>query len=370
MLVKQWQLVTILCIIHLGVLVPAEECDMTKVRDCYEEINDDVLNALDRSLANTSYIENFCKKNDTSQRCEEQLAACINPDPPLKAMQALYITTRQRACGNGGSRQADADEEDAVNDSKDEKVCSYKQLKRCLQRQITRIQIKTKKRVAKNQPPPSWIYGPICRKTRQSCHQHSTLESCPPVLQEAIGRMEDSMNTAQELLCKDNQTLLRNLLQSYKFWNVTHFSRCATTITVVHIADYLFATKRLLSECRKMKTKMFGCLRESYTSADEAYPKPDVDGAIKVLAAFLDRMQCVDARDLSDNTNNEEHHNYLGNRDEDMEGEPDAVVTKTSGNGIHKAFEDLPDAATSSVILTTGTVALLSINVILAQFLV
>lgn len=115
---------------------------------------------------------------------------------------------------------------------------------------------------------------------------------------------------------------------------------------------------------------MYGCLRESYAPADEADPKPDVDGAIKVLAAFLDRMQCVDARDLSDNSNNNENHDFLGDSDEDMEGEPDAVVTKTSGIGNHKAFEDLHDAATSSVILATGTVTLLSINVIFAQFLV
>lgn len=368
-LLENWQLIIILSIVDGAVLVSPEGCDTMKVRECYGNVTENLYNAQEQRHANMSALEDLCKANDTAQRCEEDLARCIDSDPSVRDFQKQYTGTLEDACTSTGFRDSETHEEGTTNDAaKNESKCWYKQLRRCLQRQINQIRTKMGKIVARKEIPKPWTYAGICRRTRKSCHQISTVDACPQVLQDAISKMEDSMNTAQALLCKDNQTLLRNLLQSYKYWNVTDFTRCATNIKVVHIADYFFATKRLHTECRKLKTKMVRCLRDSYSSIHDAQPKPDVAGATKVLEAFLDRMQCVRAQSLSDDIKSDENTNPQSDNSDDPEGQPDAGGTKTSSFANLTAYQGLNGGATSFDIPASASVALLSINFIFVLF--
>ncbi|KAL1478789.1 hypothetical protein MTO96_052381 [Rhipicephalus appendiculatus] len=352
-----------------GALVAAEVCNVTNVRECYSKISNHLYDAIEQRFVNMSALEDLCKANDTAQHCEEDLTPCIDSDPSLQAVRTQYTSRLEDVCPRTGFRDSETDEEDTTNDEEqNESKCWYKQLRRCLQRQINQIRIKMTKIVARNEVPKPWTYDGICRRTRKSCHQISTVEACPQVLQDAISKMEDSMNTAQALLCKDNRTLLRNLLQSYKYWNVTQFTRCATNIKVVHIADYLFATKRLQTECKKLKTRMVRCLQESYSSVHEAQPKPDVAGATKVLEAFLDQMHCVGSRNVSDDVNSDENNNQRNGSSDDPEGQPDSGGTKTSSFGNLTVSGGLNGGATSFDILASVPVALLSINIIFVLF--
>nr|XP_037285449.1 uncharacterized protein LOC119178357 [Rhipicephalus microplus] len=359
------QVIILLFVIQYEVLVSAEACDLKKARQCYGNIVDNLHNALEQRSSNGSALKDLCKANDTVHPCEEDLVSCVDSDAALLARQTQYTRTLEEACTTTGFGNSETDEEDTTNDEENtESKCWYKQLRRCLQRQISKIQAKMSKMIARNETLKPRIYDAICRKTRKSCHQVSTVDACPQVLQDAISKMEDSMNSAQALLCRDNKTLLRNVLESYKFWNVTKFTRCATNIKVVHLADYLFATKRLLTECKKLKTKMVHCLRESYSSIPEAQTKPDVAGATKVLEAFLERMQCVGARSLSGAVNSDENNNPLTDNSEDPEGHPDAGGTKTSGFVKLTESGKLKGGAVFLDIQGLAVVVLLSINII------
>ncbi|KAK8769810.1 hypothetical protein V5799_013726 [Amblyomma americanum] len=172
------------------------------------------------------------------------------------------------------------------------------------------------------------------RKTRKVCHQHSTVESCAAHEQDAIRRLEEAMNEAQALLCKDERALIKNLLLSYKWWDIKHFTKCSSDIQVNSITDFLFNRPRIHSDCRLLKSRLFRCLNESYAAADEADPKPDVDGARQVLAIFLDRMTCVDARDLP--------HVHDATTAPDDAGEADYPADEAEGNATDANGSAMP----------------------------
>lgn len=127
------------------------------------------------------------------------------------------------------------------------------------------------------------------------CHQHNVLHSCNAAAQDTIRRMEEAMDVAQAILCENNGTLIRNLYSSSKSWDGHHFKQCFIDDNRIgSITAYLFATPRLERACRQLRQKIYHCLNESYTPVmREGGPQPDVSGALRVLAAFLDRIPCV-----------------------------------------------------------------------------
>ncbi|KAL3235363.1 hypothetical protein MRX96_048350 [Rhipicephalus microplus] len=337
----QCQVIILLFVIQYEVLVSAEACDVKKARECYGNIVDNLYNALKQQSSNKSALKDLCKPNDTVHPCEEDLVSCVDSDAALLAMQTQYTRNLEDACTTTGFGNSETDEEDTTNDEENtESKCWYKQLRRCLQRQISKIQTKMSKMIARNETLKPRIYDAICRRTRKSCHQVSTVDACPQVLQDAISKMEDSMNTAQALLCRDNKTLLRSQYNP------------------------ISSPLELLTECKKLKTKMVHCLQESYSSIPEAQTKPDVAGATKVLEAFLERMQCIGARSLSGTVNSDENNNPLTDNSEDPEGHPDAGGTKTSGFVKLTESGELKSGAVSLDIQGLAVVAFLSINII------
>ncbi|XP_050043356.2 uncharacterized protein [Dermacentor andersoni] len=367
-LCNEWRLIIAVFVIRGGVLVFAEDCNVTQVLECYGDISDNVSDVPDQRTLNKSRLENLCKESDAAERCEEDLASCIDSDPSLKAIQTQYTTIRRDACGNSTFNMSKK-EDDPINDDSDEKKCWYRQLKRCLERQINKIRTRMTKNVARAIDPHPGFYIWVCRMKREGCHQKSTLHSCPPLQQDAIRRMEESMNNAQRLLCEDDQALLKNLLLSYKFWDINRFVRCSKKDHLMFITDYLFATTWLKRECREVKSRMLRCLKESYPSIDHAHPKPDVDGATKVLAAFLDRMHCVDALNRSDTNSNDRDQHPLHDSNDYMAGQPVATGTKDSGFPNLKASEELQAGATSLEI-ASALVAFVSVCFLSRQFLV
>lgn len=369
-LCNQWHLMILLFVIREGVLVLAEACSKTQVLECYGDVTDSVSDVFDQRTLNMSHLGNLCKERDTVQRCEEDLAHCIDSDPSLKAIQIQYTTIRRESCGNSSfdlSKMENKD--DPVNNDSHEKKCWYRQLKRCLERQINRIRSRMTRYTAKAMVPHEFYYGAVCRLKREVCHQVSKIDVCPPFLQDAIRRMEDSMNNAQQLLCKDDHALLKNLLLSYKFWDIKHFARCSTNAKMLYITENLFATRRLQSECREIRSRMFRCLKESYSSIADAQPKPDVDGATKVLAAFLDRMLCVDALNLSDSNSNSRDHRPLRENNGYTAGQPVVAGTTASSFLNLTASEQLQGGAASLEILAYAPVAVVSVCFLSRQFL-
>ncbi|XP_075535470.1 uncharacterized protein LOC142571059 [Dermacentor variabilis] len=365
---NEWCLIIAVFVVRGGVLVFAEDCNVTQVLECYGDISDNVSDVSDQRTLNKSRLESLCKESDAVERCEEDLASCIDSDPSLKAIQTQYATIRRDACGNSTFNLSKTEEEDdPINHDSDEKKCWYRQLKRCLERQINKIRTRMTKNVARAIDPHPGYYKWACRMKRESCHQKSTLHSCPPLQQDAIRRMEESMNNAQRLLCEDDEALLKNLLLSYKFWDINRFVKCSKKDNVMGITDHLFATTWLQRECRDVKSRMLRCLKESYSSVDDTQLKPDVYGATKVLAAFLDRMRCVNALNRSD-TNGRDQRPLHDNND-DMAGQPVATGTKDSGFPKPKPSEELQAGATSLEI-ASALVAFVSICFLSRQFLV
>lgn len=177
--------------------------------------------------------------------------------------------------------------------------CSYKQLKRCLEKQINDIRRRADAVTKKGLTPDDRFMAAVCRKTRKMCHQHSRVNTCDENQQDAIRRMEEAMDLAQDMLCKDNRTLLKNLLFSYKSWNIQGFAKCSRDVQVNSLTDHLFRTNRIEADCRELKSRVYRCLNESYASVtNETNPKPDVAGAVKILSTFLDRLTCVAIKDL------------------------------------------------------------------------
>ncbi|XP_075742692.1 uncharacterized protein LOC119172022 [Rhipicephalus microplus] len=219
----------------------------------------------------------------------------------------------------------------------DSNTCSYKQLKRCHEKQINDIRKKMTMILAKGLLPDDDFTMAICRKRRETCYQHNTLAPCSERERNAIRKMEEAMTEAQQLLCNDDRTLLKNLMLSYKWWKVDSFVKCSTDVQENYITDYLYATARIHSDCGRVRARLFYCLNESYSSVDEADPKPDVEGAGKVLLIFLDRMWCVDEQDLPQGFSGGAASGSESDDAVDVDDptdEPAVTVTETAGSAI------------------------------------
>ncbi|XP_077513632.1 uncharacterized protein LOC144124676 isoform X1 [Amblyomma americanum] len=289
---------------------------------------------------------------DTKARCNELAAGllgCLNAPDVMCAKNRKRATYARKTLGTlmkiGGCDAGDGSSStqhggrprDGIGGSQDStgaEKCWYKQLKRCNEKQIKEMRKKRTKLLVRNMLPNDSFSAGICRKTRKVCHQHSTVESCAAHEQDAIRRLEEAMNEAQALLCKDERALLKNLLLSYKWWDIKHFTKCSSDIQVNSITDFLFNRPRIHSDCRLLKSRLFRCLNESYAAADEADPKPDVDGARQVLAIFLDRMTCVDARDLP--------HVHDATTAPDDAGEADYPADEAEGNATDANGSAMP----------------------------
>lgn len=250
---------------------------------------------------------------DWSGDLEAELTRCLisvgppcrpNRQRPRYARRTLAMLLEMKGCtpsDNNPFLQRDDVQmlNDQVQPDSSHVPCSYKQLKRCLEKQINNIQRWMANLVKKGRTPNEKFMASICRKTRKTCYQHNRVVTCDARQQDAIRRMEEAMNLAQAMLCGNNRTLLKNLLFSYKWWNTQGFAQCSRDVQVNSITDHLFLTQRIEADCTKLKSRVYRCLNESYGSVGkEVDPQPDVAGAVKVLAAFLDRLKCVAIEDL------------------------------------------------------------------------
>ncbi|XP_077513595.1 uncharacterized protein LOC144124658 isoform X2 [Amblyomma americanum] len=259
-----------------------------------------------------------------------------------KTLATLMEIRGGDACDGSPSLQYGGQPQGGGQEGADGEQCWYKTLKRCNERQINDIRTKMTRLLARNMLPDENFFAGICRKTRKTCHQHSTVKSCVTQEQDAIRRLEEAMNEAQALLCKDDRRLLKNLLLSYKSWDIKHFTKCSTHLQVNSITDFLYNRPRIHSDCRLLKSRLFRCLNESYAAADEADPKPDVDGARKVLAIFVDKITCVDAGDLVLDD---------GTSGPDDKGDTDYPAEEAGGNTTDaNAMPVMPGAAESGAI--------------------
>ncbi|XP_077513596.1 uncharacterized protein LOC144124658 isoform X3 [Amblyomma americanum] len=381
---RLWLPVFLLFAAPLDALTTDQPCNFTQVRDCYRGILGSVVAELSQQKLDPNLHENICKKYSTTSECQADMAPCLPSFPELKDMERLYSSIRQEACGDvtfsllryvkcpkNGKRATYARKTlatlmeirggDACDGSPslqyggqpqggtaggqegaDGEQCWYKTLKRCNERQINDIRTKMTRLLARNMLPDENFFAGICRKTRKTCHQHSTVKSCVTQEQDAIRRLEEAMNEAQALLCKDDRRLLKNLLLSYKSWDIKHFTKCSTHLQVNSITDFLYNRPRIHSDCRLLKSRLFRCLNESYAAADEADPKPDVDGARKVLAIFVDKITCVDAGDLVLDD---------GTSGPDDKGDTDYPAEEAGGNTTDaNAMPVMPGAAESGAI--------------------
>lgn len=261
-----------------------------------------------------------------------------NKKRPTYSKKTLATLVAIKGCNsNEENPPVQGDEPPQTNTTADSNSCSYKQLKRCHEKQINDIRKTMTRILAKGQLPDDDFTIAICRKRRETCYQHNTLEPCSERERNAIRKMEESMNEAQQLLCQEDRALIKNLMLSYKWWKVDSFVKCSTDVQENYITDYLYATARIHSDCGRLRARLFRCLNESYSSADEADPKPDVDGAGKVLAIFLDRMWCVDEQDLPQGSGGGAASGSDSDDavdEDDPTDEPAVTVTEIAGSAI------------------------------------
>lgn len=319
-------------------------------------------------------------REDAKSSCNDLGAAVIiclttpgspctkNRKRPTYAKKTVTALVSSAGCNpNDGNPFVQGAERPPTKPSGDGNTCSYKQLKRCHEKQINDIRTTMSRILAKGQLPDDDFTGAICRRKRETCYQHNKIEPCPERERDAIRRLEDSMNEAQQLLCQDEEVLLKNLVFSYKWWKVDDFVKCSTNTQVNYITDYLYATARLHSDCRMLRTKLFHCLNESYSSADQADTKPDVDGAGKVLEIFLNRMWCVDERDLPQGPGDGAASSTKGNGSDDDDDptddptndptdDPAVTGTETAGSAI-PVVSGNPDNGVNSQTISTSVLA-------------
>ncbi|KAH6938077.1 hypothetical protein HPB50_006655 [Hyalomma asiaticum] len=262
-----------------------------------------------------------------------------NGKRPKYAKKTVATLVKSKGCNlNGENPFVQGAELQPSSATGDDGECSYKQLKRCHEKQIKDIRKTMTRILDKGLLPDDDFTTAICRRKRETCYQHNKIEPCSERERNAIRKLEESMNEAQKLLCQDDRALVKNLVLTYKWWKVDSFVECSTDAQVNYITDYLYATARLHSDCGRLRDRLSRCLNESYASADQAIPKPDVDGARKVLAIFLDRMWCVDEGDLpqgpgggpASGSNIEDDADEEENSTED----PAHAVTRTGGSAI------------------------------------
>ncbi|XP_065289145.1 uncharacterized protein [Dermacentor albipictus] len=272
------------------------------------------------------------------------LSCLKNRKRPTYAKKTMKALVESTGCNpNDGNPFVQGDQQPPTRPNGDGNTCSYKQLKRCHEKQINDIRTTMSKILAKGLLPDDDFSGAICRKKRETCYQHNKIEPCPEHERDAIRRLEESMNEAQQLLCQGDRALLKNLLLTYKWWKVGDFIKCSTNVQVNYITDYLYATARLHNDCSMLRTRLTRCLNESYSSAEQADPKPDVDGARKVLATFLDRMWCVDQQDLPQGPGGDEVSGSMGNGgDDDDDPTDEPAITGTQTTTIETAGSAIP----------------------------
>lgn len=201
---------------------------------------------------------------DWSDDLEAELTRClISVGPPCRpnqrrpryARRTLAVLLDMKGCTLSDNNPfVQSDDVQLLNDEAQPDSspvpCSYKQLKRCLEKQINDIRRRADDVTKKGLTPNDRFMAAVCRKTRKMCHQHSRVNTCDENQQDAIRRMEEAMDLAQDMLCKNNRTLLKNLLFSYKSWNIEGFARCSSVVQVNSLTDHLFRTTRIESDCR------------------------------------------------------------------------------------------------------------------------
>ncbi|XP_077553883.1 uncharacterized protein LOC144168786 isoform X1 [Haemaphysalis longicornis] len=242
----------------------------------------------------------------------------VGPDCPLDrhrhryARRTLGALQEVHGCPSPGSNPVSASADPGTTQGR----CSYKQLKRCLDRQAYVLPGIMAGLLTKKKTPLRTPGNPVCRRTRAQCHQHNVLDSCRSADKDTIRRMEEAMDVAQATLCEKNGTLFQNLIFSYKSWNGHHFKKCSTDNHVGSITVYLFGTRRLERDCRELRQRMYRCFNESVTLViEEGDPQPDVSGARKVLAAFLDRIPCIGNQGLPQDGGGRDVHRSSGDVD-------------------------------------------------------
>lgn len=305
---------------------------------------------------------------DWSDDLEAELTRCLisvgppcrpNRQRPRYARRTLAMLLEMKGCtpsDNNPFLQSDDMQmlNDQVQPDSSQVLCSYKQLKRCLEKQINDIQRKTADLVKKGRIPNDHFMASICRKTRKTCYQHNRVVTCDAGQQDAIKRMEEAMNLAQAMLCENNRTLLENLLLSYKSWNIQGFAQCSRDVQVNSITDHLYLTQRIDADCSKLKSRVYRCLNESYASVEKnADPQPDVAGAVKVLAAFLDRLKCVAIGDLPQQDGGADSTSDYNDVDYPAEDESVSVTTTKAPKEPPNAADVLKPRTSVSVVLTS-----------------
>lgn len=271
----------------LKTLIPSATCPALQLLlSCVEEKLRNFNNASTAAESTCSYLETGLRS------CLITVGPACPPNRHRYqyTQQTLRALLETQGCPFGGGKPVTA----TVQPDASQGRCSYRQLKRCLDKQV-KLFPALMERLRRTKKPLNMPARPVCRRTRAMCHQHNVLHSCNAAAQDTIRRMEEAMDVAQAILCENNGTLIRNLYSSSKSWDGQHFKQCFIDDNRIgSITAYLFATPRLERACRQLRQKIYHCLNESYTPVmREGGPQPDVSGALRVLAAFLDRIPCV-----------------------------------------------------------------------------
>lgn len=328
---------------------PGEVCDAGKARECYNGVVGSLLEEFSQHPFSISRLDGLCAKTgpsfrrwtprprvdpvnssvtdppgkvpasavlqnhfDWSDDLEAELTRCfISVGPPCRpnqrrsryARRTLAMLLDLKGCTLSNNNPfVQGDDAQLLNDEAQpdsQVLCSYKQRKRCLEKQIHEIPHRLDAVLKKGLTPDDRFIGGICRKTRKMCHQHNRVDTCDTNQQDAIRRMEEAMDLAQDMLCKNNRTLLQNLLFTYKSWNIQDFAKCSRDVQVNSLTDHLFFKQRIEADCRELKSRVYRCLNDSYVSImNDVDPKPDGAGAVEILSVFLDRINCLSIDDL------------------------------------------------------------------------
>ncbi|KAL1480247.1 hypothetical protein MTO96_051196 [Rhipicephalus appendiculatus] len=134
-----------------------------------------------------------------------------NKKRPTYSKKTLETLVEIKGCNsNEGSPSVQGAELPPADVPGDGNTCSYKQLKRCHEKQINDIRKSMTRILARGQLPDDDFTMAICRKRRDTCYQHNTIEPCSERERNAIRKMEESMTEAQQLLCKDDRALIKS----------------------------------------------------------------------------------------------------------------------------------------------------------------
>lgn len=132
------------------------------------------------------------------------------------------------------------------------------------------------------------LYKAICTGKKESCTDFHARPDCPKDEKMALALQESSWVAAFDTLCENEGSLLKNLLVTFRCWNLDTFVSCVEQLALTATRLDFFSAKRTQKDLEVLKVELYKCVDRSRENSTEC-AQADVEPVERVIESFMER---------------------------------------------------------------------------------